>query len=228
MMFTLSHSQIKRNAILCIAYNDMSFIFGIDFALKILEFDTGDESYLSRSYCCSDKSRFYTRIYEGKSLIIPPKEQERDLLIKILEIPAHYRSSDWVVQCEELIGSQVLCKKCKGKGLVDWIEKFVEPKTDHMKFSPEELAITFRSLGSDFQRYEFPNNISVFYRLRKICSDYLRECSLCPVCQGLGFDRFWLDNELPISFISNLTDVIRGHLYKNVITTHNLPGMVAQ
>jgi hypothetical protein len=212
-MITFTHSQLKRNLILGVAFDDKSILFGIDFSLKVLEFKLGEEIFVSRSWYDRDPVKFYTQTYRGRKLVVPEPDQERDIIRRLIDLPSTYRSPDLDIDCELILQSQNLCKRCKGKGLTDWIEELTEPSLHiRSRFNPAEMSMTFSSMSKNFIQYEFPNNISVFYRDRILDSDYLRGCCICPACHGVGVERFPLDSELPLAVVEQIKIVVEKRL----------------
>lgn len=202
---------LRRYTLLIISYDDETYAFGLDYMARILEFQISDKTYLSRSYYLSKINIYEDWAYEEKTIEVPEKESD---LARSLLFETAFEPEMIGVICEITKMNMALCRKCKGKGFTDWVEDIIEPQWD-TRCSEEELKTTRSIMKPLFTQFAFHNNVSAFYKNRKLENEYIQECQLCEECSGVGFDNAFLERYIPDSIIINLFRMVKYHNLKS-------------
>jgi len=210
---------LRKVALLSVVFTDTTFVFGIDFIARILEFQIYDKTYVSRSHYEENLYRFENdEQYRGKIIEVPEKESD---LAKIL-LTKKVKSHQVEVQIAMSRMGQALCRQCKGKGYTDWIEDIVQPKwTDH--FTPDEINLTFAMLLKTYVQFDYYNNASAFYRNRNLKKGYMQECKVCRECCGVGFDDAFLQTYVPHPIVENIFTSVETYLEIACLYAEELP-----
>ena len=193
---------IRNSVLLSITHDEETHIFGTDYSAKILCCTVDEKHYTSRS--C------YYRLMESRLLIhgdIEPDrihclETEREFAHMILK--KKFRNIDDIevwFQIKNL--NKSLCKKCGGKGYMDWVEENLRPLDDDLC----DTNFLLQCMKKSFSEYILPLNTYVLYRNRNLNSDYMKDCILCNQCLGIGH-RNCIGDILPEHIIPNLRSVI--------------------
>lgn len=201
---------LRRIALLSVVFADTTFIFGMDFIARIYEFKIFDKTYVSRSHYDENLYRFENdEQYRGQILEIPENEYE---LSKIL-LTKKVKASEVTVKTEMSRMNQALCRKCKGKGLTDWIEDIVEPsRLWQDRCTNFEIDFTQALLLKSYIQFNFHNKVSAFYRNRNLKKEYIQECKICQECCGVGFDDAFLGSYVPTPIVENIFTAVQTHL----------------
>ena len=201
---------LRRISLLSVVFADTTFLFGIDFLSRIQEFQIFDKLYVSRSYYDEHLYHFENdEQYRGKIIEVPEKESD---FAKIL-LTKKVRSNHITVKTEMSRVNQALCRKCKGKGLTDWIEDIVEPSRLWAdRCTNFETDFTQALLLKSYIQFDFHNKVSAFYRNRNLKKEYIQECKICQECYGVGINDAFLGSYVPTPIVENIFTAVQTHL----------------
>jgi len=201
---------LRRISLLSVVFADTTFIFGMDFIARIFEFKMLGKTYVSRSNYEENLYRFENdHQYRGQILVVPENESE---LPKIL-LTKKVKSSEVTVKTEMSRLNQSLCRKCKGKGLTDWIEDIVEPSQQwNDRCTDFEIDFTHAMLLNTYVQFDFYNKVTAFYRNRNLKKEYIQECKICQECYGVGFDDAFLESYIPTPIVENIFTAVQTRL----------------
>jgi hypothetical protein len=197
--------DIRRFSLLGVVYDKKSYLFGIDALARVLEFRLGDTIYVSRYQYENHIKKYEGHHYRGIHLKVQDPDQEHELLKLILSKRVD-NIGDLKVDVEFTHLMNCLCRKCKGKGYVDWVEEMVEPNWED-RCSNAELDFTYQKMLLSYIQFDMYSG-TAFYRNRNIKNEYIKDCKLCPECSGVGYDEATLERHIP----SPIVDAIRYHV----------------
>lgn len=214
--------MLRRLSLLSIVFADTTFIFGMDFIARILEFKIYDKTHVSRSYYEKNITEFEeSHKYRGQIVVVPEEESE---LPKILLTKRVTRPNEVIVKSEMDRLNQSMCRKCKGKGVTDWIEEIVEPSQRwEDKCTNAEIELTHTMMLKSYIQFDFHHNVSVLYRNRNFKRMYMQECEICQECCGVGFDDAFLQAYVPTPIVENLFTAVQMRLEYELLSSNELP-----
>jgi hypothetical protein len=203
--------MLRRLSLLSIVFADTTFVFGMDFIARIMEFKIHSETYVSRSFYEKNIQEFEEgHKYRGQIVVVPEKESD---LPKILLTKRVAHPNEVIVKTEMARLNQSMCRKCKGKGLTDWIEDIVEPSERwEDKCTNSEIELTHTMMLRSYTQFDFYNNVSALYRNRNFKKMYIQECKICQECYGVGFDDAFLESYVPTPIVENVFTAVQTHL----------------
>jgi hypothetical protein len=164
---------------------------------------------MSKSYFQKNEEDIYTAD-KWRGIKVRPVEQEEDILYNLLkgkiQKPRNVDVGCWITNM-----SDCLCRKCCGKGYMDWVEETLEPC--QTLYDTSILNQVVKKSYSDHCIY--PHQITLLYRNRNMENDYMKDCVLCDVCGGIGYTDAILSSILPPSSINDIHNlpVILGELH---------------
>lgn len=215
--------MLRRLSLLSIVFADTTFVFGMDFVARILKFKIFDKTHVSRSYYEKNIKEFEEgHEYRGQIIKVPEKESE---LPKILLTKRVANPNEVIVETEMARLNQSMCRKCKGKGVTDWIEDIVEPTTAwDDRCTNTEINLTHEMMLKSYTQFDFHHNVSTLYRNRNFKKMYMQECKICQECCGVGFDSAFLEAYIPTPIIENLFTSVQIRLEYELLSSQELPG----
>jgi hypothetical protein len=214
--------MLRRLSLLSIVFSDTTFVFGMDFIARIFEFKIHNKTHVSKSYYEKNIQEFEEgHKYKGHIIVVPKKESE---LPKILLTNRVTHPSEVIVKTEMARLNQSMCRKCKGKGVTDWIEDIFEPSQRwEDKCTNSEIELTHTMMLKSYTQFDFHNNVSAFYRNRNFKKIYMQECKICQECCGVGFDDAFLGTYVPTPIVENLFTAVQIRLEYELLSSIELP-----
>jgi len=215
-------NQLRKVMLLAFVYNDNTMVFGPDFIARILECkihrsnrrNQMSEHHVSRSYYSENSEKFTDRSYSGEELIVPEKNEESNLIKLIID--NRYKDVNQNITCQILAQKACICYGCKGKGFIDWVEEMIEVDQYANYRGQKNYQLIISSLSNSFYEINFNDegnlkNISAFYRRRKLNSEYIKECKICPYCRGVGYDHSAIESFIPFPIVENLFTIVESY-----------------
>jgi hypothetical protein len=199
-------NDLRRLTLLVIVLKDTTFIYGTDFFARVLKYQIFDKTYLSKSFYQNNLREIETgEKFRGLILEIPEKESD---FAKILLTKRVKNTHNIQVKTELNRIHQSVCRQCKGKGFADWIEDVVEIDW-HTSCSPSDLQLTNSLMKKTYIKFNYHNDVTIFYRNRNLQHEYMQECQICPNCDGVGFDGSMLEHFIPYPIIEHMMHSVK-------------------
>ena len=202
---------LKQWLMLAIVYEETTFIFTGQFTARLLEYYENNKMHVSRSYYNENFKRYQQETMNGLKCSLPDKEP--DMIRTLLRLRWYYGRPQNDIKIGFTYISTVAnaCKKCKGKGFIDWVEEIMEPSWDSF-VCDEEVNASVRTMLKSFKQYEYHNEVSVFYRNRNFNHPLIKECKSCPECFGVGFDPADLETYIPSPIIDQIITSVKSDI----------------
>ena len=191
---------LRMFSMLGVVHEDRTYVYGPDFRIRILEASLNGSLHISRSWYREHLHNFNIQHYRGLHINVVKEETE---LIKALLLGKVKNPSSVFAQVEMEHIPKVMCRKCKGKGFIDWVDESVEP-TWETECTQADLDFAYNKMLLSYIEFILPNNIFVYYRRRNLKNEYLKECKICPDCSSIGLSLEMLERYIPEPAVRNI------------------------
>lgn len=189
---------LRKISLLSVSANHKTYVFGLDFVAEICYFVENTITYMSRGFY-RDNLEMIESNEKWRGIHPEIDDDEKRFAYHLLKS----RLSDTNkinVFCYMDSISNSICKKCSGKGYLDWVEESLEPSfACNTNFTSKMLSPSYN------EHILYESNTYILYRRRNFKSEYMKDCTVCDECSGLGFER----NLLESYFSPRTVDLLR-------------------